>query len=53
MGWCDSAEYNKETLLMEETYRKQYGSIGCVGITLINNYIKVVSWNIKGYYGTA
>ena len=43
MGWCDSAECNKQTLLMEETYRKQDGSNECVGIALISNYIKVVS----------
>jgi hypothetical protein len=33
---------------MEEVYRKQDGSNECVRITLINNYIKVVSWNVKG-----
>lgn len=48
MGWCDSEDYNKQVLLMEETYRKQEGSNECVGITLINNYIKVVGWNTKG-----
>jgi hypothetical protein len=48
MGWCDSAEYNKQALLMEETYRKQDVSNECVGITLINSCVKVVSWNIKG-----
>ena len=33
---------------MEEMHHKQDGNNECVGITLINNYIKVVSWNIKG-----
>jgi len=48
MGWCDSADCDKQTLLMEGMYRKQDGSNECVGITLINNYIKVVSLEHQG-----